>query len=225
MLPASKRYISHHYSFIYHRFSLISMAGYGMPSSSRSSGSVASSFTSRYNDPALVEALSRLAINTEQRDAIAAFVQATKQSIDVAIVTLQECNWDLLEAISQLGDDYEYNDAPRDRILRDSPDYDEEDDGIEPIRRQARWRAKAPSPEPRRKSRESTPSTESRRKSRESTPSTESRRRKSRESTPSNIFLLKALEQATAKSGKDHPRSFRSVVIDPIAIDYAPLGL
>jgi hypothetical protein len=188
------------------------MAGYGMPSSSRSSGSVASSFTSRYNDPALVEALSRLAINTEQRDAIAAFVQATKQSIDVAIVTLQECNWDLLEAISQFGDDYEYNDTPREHISRDSPDYDEDDDGVEPIRPQARWRAKAPSPEPRRKSRESTASTES-------------RRRKSRESTPSNIFLLKALEQATAKSGKDHLRNFRSVVIDPIAIDYAPLGL
>ena len=174
------------------------MAGYGMPSSNRSSGSVASSFTSRYNNPQLVEALSRLAINTEQRDAIAASVQATKQSIDVAIVTLQDCEWDLLEAISQFGDDEERDDTPRDHISRDSTEQDEEDDGVEPIRPQTHWRYKEPSPEP---------------------------RRKSRERTPSNTFLLKALEQATAKSGQDHPRSFRSVVTDPVAIDYAPLGL
>ena len=174
------------------------MAGYGKPSSSRSSGSVASSFTSRYNNPQLVEALSRLAINTEQRDAIAAFVQATKQSIDVAIVTLQDCEWDLLEAISQFGDDEERDDTPRDHVSRDSTERDEEDDGIEPIRPQTRRRYEAPPPEP---------------------------RRKSRERTPSNTFLLKALDRATAKSGQDHPRSFRAVVIDPIAIDYAPLGL
>ena len=197
MLPLSSRYISHRYKF-YHRFSLIAMAGYGMPSSSRSNASVVSSLISRYNNPELVEALAGLAIDTEQRDAIAVFVQATRQSVDVAIEALQDCGWDLLEAISQFGDDDERDDTLRDSIPRNNTEQDEEYDDIEPIRPQTRWRYQEPSPEP---------------------------RRRSRESTPSNMFLLKALEQATAKSGKDHPRSYRSVVVDPIAIDYAPLGL
>lgn len=186
MLLVPRRYISH-------RFNLITTEEYDMPSSSRSNGSVTSSFTSRYNNPELVEDLAGLVINTEQRDAIVAFVQATNQSVDVAIETLQECGWDFLKAIPQSGGDDERDDIPH-----DSTEQEEEDDGIEPIRPQARWRYQELSPEP---------------------------RRRSRESTPSNIFLLKALERATAKSRKDHPRSYKFVVAGPIAVGYAPLGL
>src|SRR5690242_5020901 len=50
-------------------------------------------------------------LSTEQRDTISEFVEATKEAVSVAIRTLQETNWDLLDAISQFGDDAEEEDS------------------------------------------------------------------------------------------------------------------
>jgi hypothetical protein len=45
------------------------------------------------------------ALNAEQRESINQFIQATKEPTSVAIQTLKECDWDLLEAISRFGGD------------------------------------------------------------------------------------------------------------------------
>ena len=224
-----------------HRLSLIAMAEHGSPSSSRrsSSGSVASSFTSRYNNPELVEALSGLAIDTEQRDAIAAFVRATRQPVEVAIETLQDCGWNLLEAIGQfVFEDERDLDNPREYSTRDgtrdSSEQDEEDDGVEPIRPRIRWRQEEPSPEPRGSIEQNEEDEQDEeddgiepirpqihRRNRE--PSPEPRRRFSA-GAPSDEFLIRALERATARNGLEHPRSVRAVVEDPVAVEYAPLS-
>ncbi|KAJ4375463.1 hypothetical protein N0V86_006994 [Didymella sp. IMI 355093] len=44
-------------------------------------------------------------LNAEQRESISQFIQATKEPTSVAIQTLKECDWDLLEAISRFGGD------------------------------------------------------------------------------------------------------------------------
>ncbi|KAJ4988155.1 hypothetical protein SVAN01_06407 [Stagonosporopsis vannaccii] len=49
-------------------------------------------------------------LSTEQRDTISDFIEATKEPVSVAIRTLQETEWDLLDAISQFGDDAEEDD-------------------------------------------------------------------------------------------------------------------
>lgn len=49
-------------------------------------------------------------LSMAQRDTISEFVEATKEPVSVAIRTLQETNWDLLDAISQFGDDAEEED-------------------------------------------------------------------------------------------------------------------
>ncbi|KAF1924783.1 uncharacterized protein M421DRAFT_270762 [Didymella exigua CBS 183.55] len=46
-------------------------------------------------------------LNTEQRNSIIQFIQATKEPTSVAIQTLIECEWDLIEAVSRFGDDYD----------------------------------------------------------------------------------------------------------------------
>ena len=87
---------------------------------------------------------------------------------------------------------------PRGSIEQNEEDeQDEEDDGIEPIRPQIHRRNREPSPEP---------------------------RRRFSAGAPSDEFLIRALERATARNGIEHPRSVGALVLDPIAVEYAPLS-
>lgn len=67
-----------------------------------------------------------LAINAEQQHAISDFIQATQEPVSVAVETLEDCHWDLLEAISRFGEDTEEGD------LGDG-DVDEGEDSGPPI--------------------------------------------------------------------------------------------
>mgnify|MGYP004499009949 CR=1 FL=1 len=118
-------------------------------------------------------------LNTEQRNAISDFIQATKEPVSVAIQALQECQWDLLEAISRFGED----------------DEQEDEDNLDPS---------APVIEPMRIP---------------SLPGTSPRKRSHAVNTP--YLRFEALHNTTDRNGKDNPRSPKSVVFDPITLDYS----
>lgn len=154
------------------------MAEHGLPSSSKSDNS-ADPASPQAGSSDITTVLADLSIDAEQRNAISDFVQATKESVSVAIDTLQDCQWDLLEAISRFGEDVEQE---------DEEGHDSSTPVIQPIRSQ-------------------------------STP-----RVREQPSTPSDHFRINALVRATQINGREHPRSFRSALTEPIAIERPPLA-
>lgn len=143
----------------------------------------------------LADQIADLAINAEQRTAISEFIEATKEPIIVAIETLQECQWDILEAISRFGEDAE----------EEVVDTDPAAPIIEPIRSRSPSRSRNPS--------EDIEHIRSR---------SPSRSRKSIED--SDFHLRNALHRATIKQGHNHPLCFHSALVKPIAIEYSSTG-
>lgn len=122
-------------------------------------------------------------LDTAKRNAIHDFIEATKESVSVAIEALQQYQWDLLEAVGQFGDDDPKED--KDEIDASVPI-------VEPLRTRSSPEAVQSKPHQRKSSRSTY------------TIDTESLR---------HAVLFKV----TRQNGKEHPRSPRSVIFDPIA--------
>lgn len=60
-------------------------------------------------------------LNTEQRNTISEFIQATKEPVSVAIHTLQECDWDLIEAVARFGENDAQEEWERETVAPSAP--------------------------------------------------------------------------------------------------------
>ncbi|KAF2627681.1 hypothetical protein BU25DRAFT_58116 [Macroventuria anomochaeta] len=125
-------------------------------------------------------------LDTEQRNAISEFIQATKEPVSVAIQTLQGCQWDLLEAVGRFGEDDEQE--VEGNLHLSAP-------AIEPIRNS---------------------------RTRESFSRRGPKRVPTRDTyiLDSRSWRRAALYNSTSKNGKKNPQSPKSVIFDPVTLDY-----
>lgn len=118
-------------------------------------------------------------LSVEQRDTISEFIEATKEPVSVAIRTLLETEWDLLDTISRFGDDTEQDDK-------------DTTDPTAPVIESIRPRS---TPGPTRRS----------------------------HATDKATLRFLALLNATNQNGIEFPRSQKSVLLDPLSLDYSLL--